>query len=160
MLLLQLLAMSGFGIVAYQDFKDRTVLWILFPIIAVLLILIHSQRVAWESVLFFSGINLLLVGMVLCILWLYTKWIMKVTFLNHAIGLGDILFLIAFATGFPTVTFIILLVGSLLFSIAAYSALRGFFKMETIPLAGLMGIFLIGVLLFSNSSTFPSLYII
>nr|WP_286943708.1 hypothetical protein [Allomuricauda sp.] len=85
---------------------------------------------------------------------------MKQKFLNHAFGLGDVLFLCAFAMGFPTVTFIILLVFSLLFSLIVCSVLKLFFELDTVPLAGLMGVFLIVTLLLSFHPDFPSLYII
>ncbi|UJH68654.1 hypothetical protein [Allomuricauda sp. SCSIO 65647] len=160
MLFLELLTMLGFGMIAHQDFKERAVLWVLFPILAVLLALLHLRHMPFDHFAWFALLNMLLVSLILLVLWAYTKHIMQQKFLNTAFGLGDMLFLYAFALGFPTVTFIVLLVGALCFSILAYLALKPFMEMETVPLAGLMGIFLIGVLVLSHLPDFPSLYII
>lgn len=157
---LEILTMAGFALIALQDFKYREVLWILFPATAVLLAIRFILHIGIEDFMFFSALNALLVTLMLLLLWGYTKWIMRKKLLNQALGLGDMLFLYGFALGFPTLTFIILLVGSLCFALAVYSITIIFKEVETVPLAGLMGIFLILMLSCSHLPTFPSLYLI
>lgn len=66
--------------------------------------------------------------------------------MGHSIGLGDILFFYAFGTGFQTVTFIVLLACSILFSLFTFLILKNRLKLKTVPLAGFMGLFLMVVL--------------
>ena len=160
MLVLQLFAMTGCGIIAFQDFKERKVLWILFPILGLLLGGIHIFQVGLEFFTFFAVSNLILVSSVLLILWIITHYVFKKGFLDVSFGLGDILFMYAFALGFPTVTFIILLVGAIFFSLLAFTLMKVLAKSETVPLAGLMGIFLVAIMLLTHLPNSPSLYFI
>ncbi len=160
MLILQLLTMLGCGIVAVQDLRDREVLWVLFPAIALFLGGLHISHVGMEHFFFFALNNIILVTCIVLLLWVITKYIFKKQFLDVSFGLGDILFMYAFALGFPTVTFIILLVGAILFSLLAFTLLKLFVGTETVPLAGLMGIFLIAMLLATSLPNSLSLYLI
>lgn len=144
---------------AFQDLKDRMVMWIIFPVIGLLLFVLHLINSHWEVGLIYILTNILIISGVLLLLYLYTKHILKQKFLNVSFGLGDILFLYALALGFPTITFIIVLVGSIFFSLIAFLLLKRYKEMSTVPLAGLMGLFLIGLVLFSFSSYTPSLYL-
>ena len=160
MIFLQLLAMAGFGVMAFQDFKERAVMWILFPLVAGLLATIHIWHIGMEFFWFFALANILLVTAVLIILWLFTKYVFKKKFLDVSFGLGDMLFFYALALGFPTLTFIILFVSALLFALFCFSLLRIFNKTDTVPLAGLMSIYLIGAMCISIFTNSPSLYLI
>lgn len=123
--------------------------WVLFPIVGLLLGLTLLKHTGITFFLFALGFNILIVTSILTILWLYTTFIRKRVFLNTSFGLGDILFLYAFALGFPPFSFIILLASSICFSILAFVVLRYFKKEETIPLAGFMGVFLSVTLILS-----------
>ncbi|MEX0360914.1 MAG: hypothetical protein AB3N10_07985, partial [Allomuricauda sp.] len=70
------------------------------------------------------------------------------------------LFFYAFALGFPTLTFIILFVSAIGFSLIAFTVFRIFRKTDSVPLAGLMALYLIGAVLFSFFPNTPSLYLI
>jgi len=149
----------GFAaLIVYQDFRERAVLWVLFPIIAFTLLSLHLYHSDWRIVLYFSLTNVLLVSGMLLVLFLYSKHIMKKEFLNVSFGLGDVLFLYAFALGFPTVTFLILCVSALLFSLLLFTFLKPLQKTGTVPLAGLMSLFLIGIHIATFLPFVPSLY--
>ncbi|WP_036384449.1 hypothetical protein [Muricauda sp. MAR_2010_75] len=158
--ILELLTMAGCSIIAFQDFRERAVLWICFPIVALLLAGIHISHVGTNAFVFFVACNVILVSCVLLILFLVTKYIFKKDFLDVSFGSGDMLFMFAFALGFPTVTFILLFVGSICFSLIAFAFLRLIKKAETVPLAGLMGIYLIAIILLAHLPFSPSLYIL
>src|SRR5690606_14005291 len=157
---LQTLAMAGCGIMSFQDFRDREVSWVLFPILGLSLALLHWSQV--DVTVFLVSVlgNIIIINCILLILWTVTKYLLRKEFLNMAFGLGDALFMYALALGFPTVTFIYLLVGSIGFSLVAFLVLNRSHKMETVPLAGLMGIFLIVVILLALLPNSPSLYVI
>ncbi|MFC4221155.1 hypothetical protein [Flagellimonas marina] len=160
MLVLELLAMAGCSVIAFQDFRERAVLWICFPIVALLLAGIHMAHVGMELFTFFALGNVILVSCVLLTLFLVTRYFFKKRFLDVSFGLGDMLFMYAFALGFPTMTFILLFVGSIFFSLISFTLLRSVKKMETVPLAGLMGVYLIAIFLLDQFPFSPSLYII
>ena len=152
--------MVSCGVIAFQDFRDRAVQWFLFPILGIVLGVLHLQYSSLELFLLFSLTNILLVSGVLIVLFLYTKQIMKSKFLNVSFGLGDALFFYALSLGFPTITFVLLFVGSILFSLLLFLFLKKTKGINTVPLAGLMGLFLIGVFVINLWPNMPSLYII
>jgi len=158
-LILQLFTILGFTLIAFQDLKERMVHWILFPIVGVLLAHTHFRNTDINFFLFSIGINLLTISALLTILWAYTKFIKKNKFLNTSFGLGDVLFLYAFALGFPPLSFIVLLASSICFSLLAFVILNYFKKEETVPLAGFMGIFLGTILILNLLTNSFSLYL-
>jgi hypothetical protein len=149
------------ALIAFQDFRERAVSWILFPLVGFFLGFLYLNATSFEQYYPFVLANVVLVSGILLILFVYTTYIAKKKFLNVSFGLGDLLFFYAFALGFPTITFLVLFVGSILFSLLAFlfTTTKGKEK-ETIPLAGLMGFFLIGVVLASFFPNTPSLYIL
>jgi len=148
------------ALIGFQDLKERMVSWILFPITGLLLGLLYILNTSFEQFYPFVFTNMVLISAIVLFLFLYTKYIAKMKFLNVSFGLGDLLFFYAFALGFPTITFLILFVGSILFSLAVFLLSRRKQENETIPLAGLMSFFLIVVVLASFFPNVPSLYIL
>lgn len=158
-MVLQLLSAVGLGIMAYQDMRDREVSWLLFPILGVSLGLTFGLQVGLTVLLYAILLNLVLVTVMVALLWSITKFFFKKPFLNVSFGLGDLLLLYVFALGFPTMTFVYLLVGSLLFSLVAFIIMKLVLQSQTVPLAGLMGLFLIAMTVLSWMPGTPSLFI-
>ncbi len=157
-LLLKIATIICCAVIALQDFRERAVQWVLFPLLALTMTWLYLENAPYDQYLMFVFVNVLVVTVILLILYLYTKHIARMKFLNVSFGLGDLLFFYAFALGFPTLTFIILFVGSIFFSLMVFwFSLRRQNK-DTIPLAGLMGLFLIGIHLASFVPNLPSLY--
>jgi hypothetical protein len=156
---LQIITILVFGTIAYQDVKERMVYWVLFPVSGFLLGAMHLKESSYTNFIISVSANILLVCSILLLLWIYFKIIKKQRFLNVSIGVGDILFFYAFALGFPIITFMILLISCFYFSLLAFVVLNFFVKAKTIPLAGFMCIFLIGILLISNLPGSVSLYL-
>ncbi len=157
-LLLTVIAVAGFLIICYQDFRYRAVFWFLFPLLAIILGIIHYLQV--EMTLFYGSLamNFILVSVVLLVLYFYSRIIAKKEFMNHSLGLGDILFFFVMGTGFPTTTFIILFTYAIFFSLLTFLVLKPRMKVKTVPLAGLMSLFLIVVLSINLCNYFPSIY--
>ncbi|WP_411032042.1 hypothetical protein [Spongiimicrobium sp. 3-5] len=160
MVLIKILVVLNCGAIALQDFKERAVMAFLFPTVGILLAINYLYNATWNVYLLFVGINVLLVSLILFLLYLYTKWVIRKPFLNVSFGLGDLFFFYALALGFPTVTFILLFVGALLFSLLVLLFAKMNNNMDTVPLAGLMGLFLMGILILSFFPNVPSLYIL
>jgi len=160
MLFLKLMAFLIYLVIAYQDIRDRMVTMVIFPLLSVVLAWIHISHSGWEVVLWFSLLNLLLVNAMLLLLFVYTRIRRSGKFLNHSIGLGDIFFFCAFAVGFPTLTFSVLFVGALLFSLFLFLTVKSVRDMRTVPLAGFMALFLIGTLILELFPDSPNLYLL
>lgn len=158
-MLFQVVALFGFGLIAFQDVKERMVYWVLFPMVGLFLGLAHWQKSTPKAFMMFSLVNVFFVTMLLLISWLYTKYIKGAKYLNQSLGLGDLLFFYAIAFGFPTMTFIVLFVSALVFSLALHIALGISKRQATVPLAGYMSLFLMVTVLLSNFSEQFQLYL-
>jgi heme exporter protein D len=135
---LKLILIITLLVVLYQDCKDRLVYWFLYPIIGVLVFLIQSYYLPLELAFFNSGLNLLFVAILLGVSFMYLKF-RKLSFQN-ALGLGDILFFIFLSFGFATISFIVLFVFSLIFSLLLHFIFQNKNQL-TVPLAGYMSLF-------------------
>lgn len=141
--ILTLVALLG---ICYQDVKQREVLWFLFPMVALSLGVLHYNQVMPTVFWIAVGMNMGCIGVIVLVLYAYAKWKLQVAFFQEAFGLGDLLFFIAFAIGFPTVTFVVLFVFALLFSLLLALFTSKNKPQYTIPLAGYMSFFLIVML--------------
>ncbi len=146
--------------IAFQDFKERKVYWFLFPLLGLSLSVLYINTVTVAEIFGLSILlNILIVSLVLLSIFLVTKLLFKKPFLDHSFGLGDLLFFYAMALGFPTITFIVLFANALLFALFFFLVVKKYQKIKTVPLAGLMSIFLFLVLSISIFIKEPSLYI-
>ncbi|MBP1221758.1 general secretion pathway protein [Flavobacterium sp. 1355] len=136
---LKLILIITLLVVLYQDCKDRLVYWFLYPIIGVLVFSIQSYYLPFELAFFNSGLNLLFVAILLGVSFMYIKF-RKLSFQN-AIGLGDVLFFIFLSFGFATISFIVLFVFSLIFSLLLHFIFQNKNQLKTVPLAGYMSLF-------------------
>jgi len=85
----------------FQDYKDRKVYVILFPLIGILGTYLFFLNSTFEYYFLSVCINLGIVLIVVLLNYLFAEFILKKNLLKEALGLGDILFFIAFA--FPAV---------------------------------------------------------
>lgn len=146
--------------IAFQDIKDRMVYWILFPILGLFLGISYWLKSTPDTYFILCAANVVLVSCLLGILWVYTKLIRNTGFLNTTFGLGDVLFLYAFALGFPPVSFTILLSFSILFALLAHLVFSIWKRKDTIPLAGYMSLFLGVVFIWSILNPNLNLYLL
>ncbi len=141
MLLVKILSLVVLAAIAYQDLSDRKVYTFVFPVLIGLLGYLHYQSV--EIITFISAIciNIAMLTIIIGLLYLYTIVKIKRPFFEEVFGMGDVLFFVALAIGFPTMTFIILFVFSLIFSLLVWLVLKKRAKHDSVPLAGYMSIF-------------------
>lgn len=152
---LKILLIIVFAIVLYQDFKTRLVYWFLYPIIGVLAFAIQLYNVPSEIAFFNLGVNLLFVSLILGVSFLYTRF-RNLNFKN-TIGIGDVLFFIFISGTFSIVSFFVLFVFALLFSLILHFVLRNKKEYKTVPLAGYMSLFF-GVV-YASSFLFNSTFL-
>jgi len=66
---------------------------------------------------------------------------------QNMIGIGDLLFLVALVPFFTSRNYILFFVMGMIFSLILYGVIKSIYRIEnTIPLAGYLSIFMIGVL--------------
>ncbi len=144
--------------IAYQDFKERHVfLWVLIAVI-LLFAGLHLNKTSFQQYLWHSITNLVIIFGIILTLFLYSKFKLKQS-LHRTFGLGDILFFIAIALGFPTISFIVLFSFSLFFSLIVYLLLKSRFNHKTVPLAGLQALFFSLIFLLHWTSDFINIYL-
>jgi hypothetical protein len=131
--------------ICYQDYKDRLVYWLLYPIVGVLGFGIQIAYLDYKIIILNSLINLIFITILLFITYIYTTFILKKQWLNQSIGSGDILLFIFLSFTFSFISFIILLTFSLVFSLLLHTLspiLRSYNKAcITVPLAGYIALF-------------------
>lgn len=142
-------------IIFFQDVKERRVYWFLFPFIGISLGWLNRLELGTQQFLIQGIVNLGIVLVVLSILFGYAKFKIKRPF-NQVFGLGDLLFFLVISFSFPTISFIVLFVGGVLFSGSLH--LASFGKKETVPLAGYMALFFAICLLVNELCLFQSIY--
>lgn len=158
MLIFKMILLIILGVIVYEDITSRMVHWILFPLATFFLGYSFFEQ---SNPIFFLttvGMNILLVSGIMLILFLYAKLIMKKPFLNTSFGLGDLLFFYAISVAFPTVTFIVLFVFALIFSLCLHLVRKRKDIEPSVPLAGYMALFfamILGIHMISNQ---PNLY--
>lgn len=141
MWLLKGVLIGVFLFIFYQDCKDRKVFWFLYPIVGILVFVLQMQSVTIYPALTNSAINLVLVSFLLLICYLYSRLKLKKAFLDEVLGLGDLLFFIFISFSFSIISFLVLFVFSLLFSLLLHLALKHRDSQSTVPLAGYMALF-------------------
>ena len=158
----KVLLLASLLIIFLQDLRDREVYAFLFPLLGIsgsYLFFINSN---FDYYLLSLGINIGMFAIILLLNYLFSRFIMKKHFLREALGLGDILFFIAFAVCFPTVAFINFFVFSILFTFALHfvSSRAAKQKNEFVPLAGYMSLFLIAVYTVNWFGFYDSIYLL
>jgi len=164
-----LLLILTLSIIIYQDLSARAISWWTIPLLLGSIIYIRLVEQSWSLVLFESGINLsfLIVQLILISIYFSIKQGQLTNIADTYLGWGDILFLIPIAFLFPTFSFVLFYVSSIIIVLLGFLIYKKIVNqnMETIPLAGGQAIYLVLVLFFSKvfdfsieSYYFPPLY--
>lgn len=139
---LKILIISTFVCVLYQDIRERMVYWFLYPLIGIQGFLIQLYYIPLDAILIYSIINILLILVLITISYLYFRFFLNRKYINESIGLGDLLLFVFLSFAFPTITFWILFVISLLLSLVLFILIKQTNnEIKTIPLAGYMSLF-------------------
>ena len=140
------------AVIVWQDFTDRTIYWVLLPVLAACLLL----KTHFDGTLSATNIciNLCIVSLQVGLLSIYIyiknkKW----ELCKNYLGWGDILFFCALAVYFSTPIFLGFQIASLLLTLIGFIILKTLNqRLTNIPLAGCQASFLI--LLITSQSVF------
>src|ERR1700722_15213210 len=130
-------------LIARQDLADRSVSWFLFPLLAALGAGLCWMELRSASTLVLNIlINAVFLALQFGLLKCWFRWRTgKVAFIDHAIGKGDLFFLLASCCFFSPANFILFYLLSLLFSLLLHLTLGKwpvvYGKHGNVPLAGL-----------------------
>lgn len=138
-LILKCILTIAFGAILYQDVKERLVYWFLFPIVALCIGWLFYSNTLPELFLASIIANLMFVSTLLLIVFLYSKFKLNMKF-DQVIGLGDILFFLAVCFSFSTLSFLVVFISALVFSLILHLSVKNK-KRSFVPLAGYMSLF-------------------
>ena len=141
MWLLKMVLIISFFIILFQDSKDRKVYWFLYPIVGLLSFFIQKNQNNLLVSVTNSMVNLVFVFIILSVCYFYAKLKLKKHFTNDVLGIGDILFFIFISFSFASISFVVLFVFSLLFSLLLHFVFKNKHVDKTVPLAGYMSLF-------------------
>jgi len=139
-LLIKMALIISFGIILYQDMKDRQVYWFLFLFVGLCGGVLFYLKTLPELFYMAVFLNSVFVFLLLGIVFLYTKFKLKTDF-SKAIGLGDVFLLFALVLGCASISFMILLPSAFIFSLILHLVISKKQKTNTVPLAGYMSLF-------------------
>lgn len=127
-------------VVFLQDLKAREVYWFLFPVIAVCCAFLHYGEVGRVVFLTNVIINSIFIGILLLVVYIYSKFKLKTT-MKNTFGMGDTLLFLGLAFSFSSMSFLVLFVFALIFSLTLHLFLKKRSPHDTVPLAGYMSLF-------------------
>ncbi len=139
--------------IIYQDFKYKSITWVLFPPGLAIAVVLGLQNTLPLSLIKNTAINYLFLTVQIFLVACYFIFIRKNTIreLKKYFGLGDILFFLIIGIFISPVNFIFYLIISFFAITAGYSVYflikGGIEQKKQIPLAGLMSVFLLLLLL-------------
>jgi hypothetical protein len=143
--------------ILYQDIKEREVYWFLFPLVGISAGLLFYFNTLPELFLLTVSINLILVALMLVVLYAYIKLRLKLSF-KETLGFGDILLFVMLALAFSNISFYVLFISALVFSLVLHLILNRNKKERDVPLAGYMSGFFMLVFLGFWSGLIDNLY--
>jgi hypothetical protein len=120
----------------YQDWKNRSVYWIIFPVLFVLNLYLNYIPTVYID--FLLNISIVLLQLTSIIIYLKIKGLRLSELFSKYFGFGDLLFLVVLSLSFKVDTFLIFNIVSLVFAILFSLML----KLKSIPFAGIQSFFL------------------
>lgn len=119
-----------------QDIKSRGVWWFIFPILIGSMGLLHFYTIQSPYNFYLNTfLNLCILSLLMLVSYSYFKIRRKDISFSELIGLGDLLFFLAIAIGFPIISFTVILTSCLILSLVIHLILKTE-SSPTVPLAG------------------------
>ena len=155
--ILNIVLLLSLGVCVFQDLKFRGIHIAVFPVILLIgLYFNHWMSWGWEDLLK----SLLFLTVTISVLFAYLSLKNKqlVLLFKKYLGLGDVLFFIAILPLFSFRNFMLFFITGMIISMLLHMGLKSFQKQETIPLAGYLSIYLIGLMTYAMVNNNPSFF--
>tara|TARA_R110002050_G_scaffold137538_3_gene261157 strand:+ start:1558 stop:2037 length:480 start_codon:yes stop_codon:yes gene_type:complete len=159
MVIIKIILIVALIMVFIQDRKDREVYWFLFPIIAFATGVLLYNSMLPELFYITLIINLLFIIILFTVVFLYSKFKLRTT-ITDTFGLGDGLMFMALAFTFSSISFMILFVFGLIFSLIIHVIFKKKSKHKTVPLAGYLSLYFIIIYISYWLGITPNIYTI
>lgn len=134
-----------FGVIAYQDIKMRLIHFAL-P----MLILVLGMALNWDIISFNElgkSLLFLMLNFVVLALYFFIKNRQWINPFQSMMGIGDVLFLLGVIPLFSFKNYILFFIIGMLFSLMLFIFFKHKYRVdETIPLAGYLSIFILGMI--------------
>jgi hypothetical protein len=141
-LLLKILVLVGLLVIFIQDIKSRAVYWVVFPILAISLIVLQYKtsnglNEIWQPAII--NVGFLLLQLLLLSVYFSVKNKRFINIADGLLGLGDILFLLSITVYLSVLNFLFFYLVSLVLVLLAWIMGQSIFgkKNKHIPLAGM-----------------------
>lgn len=146
-----------FGMVVYQDFKDRAISVWTIPSIFLLGLYAAWSSPIWEPWFLYFNLSFVAIQLIGVSLYFSIKHKQWINITEHYLGLGDICFFLAITTLFSPAQFCCFFIGSLILILLVTGIYHwSVQKIKTIPLAGAMSLcwllYLIALYYYNTSS--------
>ncbi|TPV35104.1 hypothetical protein FJ651_06170 [Paucihalobacter ruber] len=115
----------------------------LFPAVSILGGWLYWSNTITRVYLLNITINVLFVSILFLTIVLYAKFKLKQP-VTAVFGLGDVLFFLGLSAMFATVSFMVIMISALLFSLVTHLILKNKQADDSVPLAGYMSLFIFG----------------
>jgi hypothetical protein len=142
-MLIKLFLLIALIIIFLQDYKQRAVNIFLFAAVAILGGWLYWSNTITQVYLVNVAINMLFIAILFLTILLYAKLKLKQP-VTEVFGLGDALFFMAVSVMFASVSFMVIFIGALLFSLITHLILKNNQVHQSVPLAGYMSLFIVG----------------
>ncbi len=159
MLVLKIITIVSLILIFYQDFKAREVYWFLFPVFGICSAILFYNSTLPALFYVSVGMNFICIFILLLVVFLYAKLKLKSAF-NEVFGLGDVLLFLGLIFSFSTISFLVIFVFSLVFSLMLHLIIKRYSKLQSVPLAGYISLFFGMVYLSHWSGIISSLYVL
>lgn len=124
----------------YQDIKARKVYWFLFPIVAFCSAALLYKAMFLEVFVITVLVNTAFISILFLAIYAYSTVKLN-TPIAETFGLGDALLFIALIFTFSSLSFAVIFVFGLLFSLLIHLVVKRRSKFTTVPLAGYLSLF-------------------
>lgn len=138
--IIKIILIGLFALIFFQDYKERQVYWFLFPLVGLCSGVLFYQNTLPELFLVSIGLNALFIVFLFLIVALYSSLILKIK-ISEAFGLGDAFLFASLIFSFSTLSFLVIFVFALLFSLIIHLILKKYSKFKSVPLAGYLSVF-------------------
>ncbi len=137
----QAVVVSVLLLIAYEDFRYRSIRIFLFPILAFALFWFTVRNTPVEEIAANAVLNTFYVLLILLMSFLYLYFFRKKAFMpSQYLGVGDLLFLLCVSMCFDPVDFVMFITASMFAAILFHFVLSSLFRryrlMHVVPLAG------------------------
>ncbi len=158
MVIFKIVLIISFVLIFIQDLNERKIYWFWMPLIAITSGMLFYNGTLPELFISASILNLCFVLILILTIFIYARLKLKTNIIN-VIGIGDVLLFVALAFSFSAISFIVIFLGSLIFSLTIHVSFKHLSNQHpTVPLAGYMSLFFLGAFLIHWSGISVNLY--